>query len=146
MEVAAVKAWGVYYNKDFPKSLQSYQQIYDHWTATNASSYSSMLMNYSNCLISTCHMDKSKSILNQALDACNDSAQAQDISFRLLANKVKEGLAIDETPSYVNESRPKAVVTRQKASNAKKATNCKPGLLDDLKKEVKPFTRRNLRN
>lgn len=144
MEVAAVKAWGVCYNKDYPKSLQSYQQIYDHWKATNASSYSAMLMNYSNCLNFSCQMDKSKNILSQALNACNDSAQAQDISLRLLSNKLKEGMHFDETPSYANESKTKANVTRQRVPKPKKPTNCK--LVDDLTKGVKPFTRRNLRN
>lgn len=142
MEVAAVKAWAVYHNKDFTKSLQSFQQIYGHWSATNASSYAAMLMNYSNCLISNSLEEQSKLILSEALDACDDYAQAQDISLRLLLNSIKDEIQIDNTlPAYANEPRVKAAKPK-----AKKIINCKPGLRDNTNTELKPTKKSNLRN
>lgn len=141
MEVAAVKAWAVYNTKDYQKSLQSFQQIYDHWKATNASSYSAMLMNYSNCLVSNRREEKSKDILSEALDACDDYAQAQDISVRLLCNAVKDEIEIvGKTTSYADESRPKAGKPKSKSS-------CKPNVLGDLNKERRAYNKKsNLRN
>lgn len=138
MEVAAVKAWAVYYSKDYQKSLQSFQKIYDNWKATNATSYSAMLMNYSNCLISNRRENKSKEILSEALDSCNDYAQAQDISVRLLIDTLKE-LKVDDTPSYASEISLKA--TKKVAKTIKKKLNGKPSepsqVLSDRKIEWK---------
>lgn len=142
MEVAALKAWGIYHNKEFPKSLQSFQQIYDHWTASNASSYSEMLMNYSNCLISNGNEEQSKIVLAEALDACDDSAQVQDISLRLLLIEMKEEIQVEKSlPAYANEPRNKTA-----KPEAKKKLNCKQGLRDNTNKEWKPIKKSNLRN
>lgn len=129
MEAAAVKAWAVHFKKDFAKSLQSFEQIYCHWKATNASSYAAFLMNYSNCLISSCLVSESKDILSEALDACNDYAQAQDISIRLLLNATKGSLIADTKlpSSYANEHRPKAAPK----TRAKKRVNGKQTLRDN---------------
>lgn len=106
MAVASLKASASYYTRDFETSLQSFQQTYDHWKHGDDSAYVSMLMNYSNCLISKCRKDKSRDVLFEALNLTNRSdtyyAQCQDISLRLLFSTKKDEIQINHTPSYAN--------------------------------------------
>ncbi len=141
MEVAALKAWAVYFTKNYAHSLRSFQRIYDDWIPANVFTYSAMLMNYSNCMISNGREDETKDILNEALDACNDYAQAQDISVRMLLNAVKHIELEKKNQSYAKELRPKI------ASRSKKINKCEPSLPSVKKSERRIYPKRtNLRN
>ncbi|KAG4080135.1 hypothetical protein HA402_008206 [Bradysia odoriphaga] len=143
MDVATLKTLAIYFKKEYENSLQSFKRIYNHWTALNTLSYSGMLMHYSNCLISNHREDKSNAILNEALDVCNDGAQAEDISVRLLLNTTKGELKIDEPlKPYADEVRPKV-------GRPKKKVNSKPSLpaaATAIKERTTYPKRKNLRN
>lgn len=126
MDVATLKASAAYFKKDYAKSLASFKRIYSHWTAFNTFSYSGMLMHYSNCLISNNRREQSNAILNEALDVCNDYAQAQDITVRLLMNtKSSELDIVEEVKPYADEVRPKAGRAARTGAQPKKKGNSK---------------------
>ncbi|XP_037028732.1 uncharacterized protein LOC119068971 isoform X2 [Bradysia coprophila] len=142
MDVATLKTLAVYFNKEYENSLALFKRIYNHWTALNTLSYSGMLMHYSDCLVSNHREDKSNAILNEALDVCNDYAQAQDISVRLLLNTTQDELKIEPIKSYADEVRPKVV-------RPKKKVNSKPSLpvaATAIKERITYPKRSNLRN
>lgn len=144
MDVATLKASIVYFKKHYAKSLATFKRIYNHWTAYNTSSYSSMLMYYSNCLISNDRQEKSNAILNEALEVCNDYAQAQDISVRLLLNaKQNELKNVPEVKPYASDGRRNGV----RAVKSKKKVNSKPSLPANTETKLKTYPKRtNLRN
>lgn len=119
MEAAAVKARAMHFEKDYTKSLESFQQIYNHWPPSTNTSYSCMLMNYSNSLRSNRQDELSKCVLNEALDVCNDYAQAQDIIARLFFQSLQPSSDVAR-PSYENEVRPKVAKPKKKAQPTKR--------------------------